>query len=385
MAQAASWHEHVRELPDAAGLLAALATLPAKLSAHVRWHAQRGTAPEIAMLAMRRAACIGELTSRRQQFPILHEITGKSLQTSLLELTELSRRRRRQLLQSIRRNWSFRLVNQAPNRTIPDITNGSILADFRPLWLASPAQALELFSQPGLFAQIIFLGGAQLTLAESIPLMSRANRAVIVDLPPANRDNLPGKAVDHPGASWEMHSSGPDLVSAARGANCPEIASTIRHPLAAPESRFNLPSQVPYSRVHPHPHPSRTLAAIGALWRNRCGISNEVHWPTTTGDVDVVLINVTHPASPRVGFIVDLPKPGAEPIAEWMGRWENLQGNDWLISALWTPELVQRGEELLATLAAEAGISPAPTPPNEDASAEIWTDFSPAPPVVAAD
>ena len=369
---ATAWHLHVRHLPEAVAVHASLKALPSTVAAHATWHATRGAAPDTALLSMRRAACAGELQSRCHRSASLREVTGTRLEASFLELAQIAHRRYQQAQWTLLRNWSFRRLQKGPGASDRALATGQTLTELRPIWIASPAQAIEIFPPGEVFDLVIFLNGERCALGEAVPVLLRAKRALVLE------SSTHPSAAD-PASPEEFPSSGPRLVKAVAGLGCPRLSLDSSGAGRGRESEFTVPVELPYSRVHSHGTPSRTLAAIGALLRNQCHVSNEVHWLTRSGEIDIALVDSLNPATPLIGILVDLP-PGITntPVAAHASRWEALTASGYSLRRLTTPELVQHGAKLLSALAANAGISPAPAHPSATA-ADVWPNFNPRP------
>ena len=209
-----AWRDASATLEDAVRLSEALARLPAGLAAHVRWHAEHGTEPALALTAVRRCACEIVLRARARQDRALQSVNTERVEATFRTLEELVVQKQRLVRSQVRRRWlarqrerllagtgtrlngvgaslKQRLVTRGERAlklrqmlaTGAPTPEGDPLFDLCPVWMTSPATVAQVFPRDPLFDVVVFDEASQCRLEEALPVLLRANRVVVAGDP----------------------------------------------------------------------------------------------------------------------------------------------------------------------------------------------------------
>jgi hypothetical protein len=368
----ARWLEQHLLLPSILEFERAVAEMPLGIREHLRWFAGRAAGAEVGWLTLRRAATGAELLRRRSQHPELQSFTGNSLQSALTELNELVRRRRRQVYGQIERRWVNTLSRPATpiaSATPEDLLSGRALVLQRPLWVTTSSQALELFAPSRLFDLLVIVSDVDDRLAEVLPTLLRAGRAMVVATTEALAEASQAAAVGQTGEDengpgfLEVISSLGVPAFPASGADPEREAASAGSSLSPANTHWSphLPP-TPLSQVHPSTdstRPVRTPAALGAVLRNLFDVSTEVHAPDTAGPIDLVVRHLANSSDHRAGWLVDLPDWTTSEVPTPTGeaqRQAALEAASWQITRVWTPYLLPELLPELTQLLAHSGV-----------------------------
>jgi hypothetical protein len=174
----------------------------------------RVVGPEQAIGAIERAAVEAEIRRRLSANPMLVSVDDQRIAGLFDRFRELQNQRRDAVRDSIRHRWiarqqtrllnenkskrnslatalSGRLITRGERATRlreviargANTPDGDPLFDLRPVWMASPETAAQIFPRSALFDVVVFDEASQCRLEEALPVLTRGKRVVVAGDP----------------------------------------------------------------------------------------------------------------------------------------------------------------------------------------------------------
>lgn len=206
--------ERVQDVESILRIRAALAKLPALVSAAIQELARRPVDPETSAGAIRRTALAAEITRRLAADARLQNVDGERISGSFDRYRKLEEKKRGLVRDVILHQWvtrqKERLLASTGSRLGPlgaelkrrltlrgeramrlrqvlaagqKTEGGDPLFDVCPVWMASPETVAQLFERKEVFSVVIFDEASQCRLEETLPVLTRGQRVVIAGDP----------------------------------------------------------------------------------------------------------------------------------------------------------------------------------------------------------